>query len=221
MIRYPVMNTPNRAALSVAGLYEWDDRLFDLMEVPDGVNIPLVKYCILMECAELNVLYPDWDFMYDAIGVWSIKEKPTWEKVYRLSQLEYNPIENYDRIENEIELEKTEDHRLRSGSSSSSSTNMNQNNVTNKVAGANTNELAEQSGTSNNTAASGRADGRSNESDQLASNTDRNRASRIHGNIGVSTPADMMEKELSIYPKINIVDYIVRSFKERFCIMVY
>ena len=221
MILQPIMSTPNRAALSVAGLYEWNDHLFDLMEVPDGVNIPLVKYTILMECAELNLLYPDWEFMYDAIGVWSIKEKPTWEKVYRLSQLEYNPIENYDRIENEYEQEHNDDNRLRSGTSVSKSTSMNQNTSVNKVAGANTNELAEQSGVSGNNASSGTGEGTSNETDNLHSQRDRNRASRIHGNIGVSTPADMMQKELEIYPKINIVDYIVRSFKERFTIMVY
>ena len=45
--------------------------------------------------------------------------------------------------------------------------------------------------------------------------------SHIHGNIGVTTVAQMMEGELETYPKINIINYIVQAFKERFCLLVY
>ena len=114
-----------------------------------------------------------------------------------------------------------------------------QNNSVNQVAGFNTNDLATQSGTTGNTQSSSSSEGDSlhndsekhtdsgndsttgNESNQADLNRNRTRTSRIHGNIGVSTPSDMMEKELAIYPKINIVDYIVNSFKRRFCVLVY
>ena len=45
--------------------------------------------------------------------------------------------------------------------------------------------------------------------------------SRIHGNIGVTTSQQMLEQELEVAPKLNIIDYIVQSFKNRFCLLVY
>ena len=252
-----MMPSPNRASLSVIGLYNWDDTIFDKLHLPDGVYAEEVKMNILFNCGDLSVLYPDWDFVYNAIDYWSKKELPTWERVYQLSQLEYNPIENYDRIEDEMESENAAENRLRStqesriNSASSETTGMaedptgttqrslDQNNTINQVAGFNTDTLAPQNSTAGNTQSSSSADGDSihndsqktensgedsmtgNESNQSDLNRNRTRSSRVHGNIGVSTPADMMEKELSIYPKINIVDYIVESFKKRFCIMVY
>ena len=47
------------------------------------------------------------------------------------------------------------------------------------------------------------------------------RTSRIHGNIGVTTSQQMLEQELQISEKINIYNYIVNEFKQRFCIAVY
>lgn len=253
----PLMQTPNRAMLTIIGLYNWDDQILDLLHLPTGVDAEVVKYNILMECGEMSLIYPDWDFMYLAIDYWSQKELPTWERVYELSQLEYNPIENYDRIENEIESENVAENRSKSaqsarsnnGTSTYSSTentqsgsesdSVSQNNTVNQVAGFNTDTLATQSGSAGNTANTDKSTGSSiSKADQSSSNAgeetgteneinqgdtarNRNRASRIHGNIGVSTPADMMEKELSIYPKINIVEFITRSFKERFCVLVY
>lgn len=45
--------------------------------------------------------------------------------------------------------------------------------------------------------------------------------SYIHGNIGVTTSQQMLESELEIAPKINTINYVVNSFKMRFCILVY
>lgn len=45
--------------------------------------------------------------------------------------------------------------------------------------------------------------------------------SYIHGNIGVTTSQQMLESELELAPKINTINYVVNSFKMRFCILVY
>ena len=47
------------------------------------------------------------------------------------------------------------------------------------------------------------------------------RESHIHGNIGVTTSQQMLEQELEVAPKLNITNYIVDSFKKRFCLLVY
>lgn len=46
------------------------------------------------------------------------------------------------------------------------------------------------------------------------------RSGRAHGNIGVTTTQQMIEQERSAV-KFNMYDYIVESFKQRFCILVY
>lgn len=254
---YPMMETPNRASLSIIGLYNWDDHIFDKLHLPDDVDSDEVKQNILMECGELTVIYPDWDFMYQAIDWWSKKELPTWERVYNLTQAEYNPIENYDRIENEVEAENVSESRQKASQNerstegttrgvnnenvqtSSKSDKVGQSGSEDKVAGFNTNTLATQRGSTENSASTDNTTGASlventqdventgketiSGLDQDNGNTDRNRnrATHIHGNIGVTTVAQMMEGELGIYPKINIVQYIVEAFKQRFCILVY
>ena len=166
---WPIMMTPNRGTLSIIGLYNWDDHIFDLLQIPAGVDRDDVIENILMECGELETMYPDWDFMYRAINFWSRKELPTWEHIYEMTQAEYNPIENYDRMETELEGENVSEKRLRasersrSSDTSSDTTNtesihsgskndtVSQNNTTNQVAGFNTDNLATQSGSAGNT----------------------------------------------------------------------
>ena len=102
------------ATVSVLGLYNNDDSLFDLMNYPDGMtdtDKDCVKNSILTECAELEVLYPNPTVMKNMIGLWSYKELFYWQRVYNASQLEYNPIENYRRHESEtIQDDRTEEH---------------------------------------------------------------------------------------------------------------
>ncbi len=228
-----MMITPNRAMLSIIGLYNWDEAIFDQLHLPDDVNRDEVIYNILMECGELNILYPDWDFMYAAIDYWSRKELPTWQRVYNLTTLEYNPIENYDRYESEMEHEQTandgESSNIGNETNQSASRNANNtnNSTVNKVAGYNTDALGVQSGNSQTGLSMDNeetAGTRHINNNQTASNEElRNKARnlRIHGNIGVTTPAQMIEGDLGMYDKINIVQYIVNAFKNRFCVLVY
>ena len=93
---------PNSATMSVWGLLAHNGDLFENIVVPGNVDASLVVANIAFECSELELLYPDYDFMHDyAIPVWSNAELPTWDKIAALSELEYNPIENYDRHETE------------------------------------------------------------------------------------------------------------------------
>ena len=254
---WPIIATPNRGTLSIIGLYNWDDHIFDQLALPPGVDFTDVTQNILMECGELETIYPDWEFMYNAIGFWSDRELPTWEHIYEMTQAEYNPIENYDRMETETEGENVAENRQRASQrtrssdltsgttnqetihSGSESNSMNQNNTENRVAGFNTDTLATQSGTAGNSVNVDRSSGNSlmsNESSNTSSGSetdagnelnkgdvsrDKTRQLHAHGNIGVTTVAEMMAEELETYPKINIVAYITQAFKERFCLLVY
>lgn len=102
------------ANLSILGLYNYDSSVLDLMEFPaefTAAQKQNVKDNILIECAELEFLYPNPVVAKNIIGIWSKKELPYWQRVYRASQAEYNPIENYRRTETEsIEDGRTEEH---------------------------------------------------------------------------------------------------------------
>ena len=102
------------ANLSLLGLYNNDPTIFDFMAFPDGFTDAQkqnVKDNILVECAEFEFLYPSPLVAKNVIGLWSNKEKPYWDRVYRAAQAEYNPIENYRRNETEsIEDGRTEEH---------------------------------------------------------------------------------------------------------------
>lgn len=87
------------AWLSITGMYAFDNTLFDVMTVPSGIDKNALVFNLLSETAEFEVLYPDIPFMKEMLKMWSSKELPVWERLYKTTTLEYNPIENYDRIE--------------------------------------------------------------------------------------------------------------------------
>ena len=102
------------ATLSIMGLYNNDPTVLDMMVFPDGFTADqkqITKENILIECAEFEFLYPAPEVAKTIIGIWSMKEKPYWDRVYAASQAEYNPIENYRRNETEtVEDGRTEEH---------------------------------------------------------------------------------------------------------------
>lgn len=91
--------------LSIMGMYEYDNSLFDGLDVPtytDKNNVvhvvdkTKVIQSILLNCAELEILYQNIDTMKLAIGVWSAAEQDTWRKMYATVMMEYNPLWNVD-----------------------------------------------------------------------------------------------------------------------------
>lgn len=223
--------------MSLIGLYNYDDSLFDNLELPDGMDAELVTNNILMECAELEVIYPDFTFMKTAIGTWSANEVEIWKKVREMELAEYNPIENYDRYESEVENmgRNTENNKSDVINSTSDATSKTVNSGVNtrvdlnKVAGFNSETLVTNNETTNsdtnngetNTATDSKGSSVQNTNDKGTENENRVRESRVHGNIGVTTVAQMISGQLEILPKVNTLNYIVDSFKARFCLLVY
>ena len=223
--------------MSLIGLYNYDDSLFDNLELPDGMDAELVTNNILMECAELEVIYPDFTFMKTAIGTWSANEVEIWKKVREMELAEYNPIENYDRYESEVENmgRNTENNKSDVINSTSDATSKTVNSGVNtrvdlnKVAGFNSETLVTNNETTNsntnngetNTTTDSTGSSVQNTNDKGTENENRVRESRVHGNIGVTTVAQMISGQLDILPKVNTLNYIVDSFKARFCLLVY
>lgn len=87
------------ANLSPLGLFNWDNTVFDLMQIPSQLDRNALINNILAETAELGVLYPNPTVFKNLLGVWSATQIDVWNRLYATTQYEYNPIENYNRYE--------------------------------------------------------------------------------------------------------------------------
>lgn len=85
--------------LSPLGLYNWDNSIFDLMQIPSELDRNTLVQNLLAETAELELLYPNPVVFKNLVGVWSAKQIDIWNRLYATTQYDYNPIENYNRYE--------------------------------------------------------------------------------------------------------------------------
>ena len=220
------------ASLSIIGMYNYDNTLFDLMAVPaefDSDTRELLINNILLECGGLETVYPEITFLKQAIGVWSEKELPTWERIYNAMMAEYDPIENYNRNESITVTEDGEDKHSGNDVSANSGTDSFSNTpattTTEKVTGYDSGSLVDRSqivegGTSSGSQTYGSTNTFTH-GEKIKRDNKVITSGNIHGNIGVTTSQQMLEQEIEIAPKLNVMDYICISFRERFCLLVY
>lgn len=195
------------ALMTVEGLYNYKDTLFNEFTVPDGMDKQIAIDTICMRSREMEVLYPNLEFFAMRIGMWSRKHQYNWKKLYDTTLLEYNPIENYDR------MEEWNDTDTENGSST----------VTNEI--MNTGTVTEQNTAFNAGLADHAKEISDNDTTNNGSGTNKRDAKhsssgRAHGNIGVTTSQQMIQSEREV-AMFNIYDIIAESFVENFCLMVY
>ena len=226
--------------MSVLGLYHYNDHLFDKMIWPDNFSNDQKETVIgniLSECAELECLFPDWNFMQDMIQLWSKLNYPTWNRIYQASLLEYNPIENYNRTEietiddNQTDTINGSKVNVASGSDSltGNQTNSGTDTNVNSQTAYDSNSLKVHDDSKltyghrvddSSTTTYGRHDTLTDVEEQkrIGKITRNNHTS---GNIGITTSQDMLSQEAEIAVLVNILPVICQSFKERFCLLVY
>lgn len=221
--------------LTVEGLYNYDNTLFDGFNVPDGLVKQIAIDAILMMTRELEILYPDFTYMKNRITIWSNKYQINWKKLYDTTVLEYNPIENYDRMEDwtdtddETSTSARDNTRNTTNSVKSTSTNEINNNVNvtdqNTAFNAGLADHAKQitdGDTTENGTITNTETGKDTENENVnGGRTGRHtRTGRAHGNIGVTTSQQMIQSERDLVV-FNLYDVIAESFIENFCLMVY
>ena len=85
-----------KANLSIVGMLQWDPTLLDEMSIPESVNRSILKNNIMLECAELHLIWSDPEFMKQAVNAWSQTCLPVWNEVERILAIEYDPQWNKD-----------------------------------------------------------------------------------------------------------------------------
>lgn len=194
--------------ITLIGMYQWNDDLFKNFFIPAGLDRDIAIECVLQRSSEFEVLYSDWNFIQSMIGLISKKWARTFQKWYDALQLEYNPIENYDRHEDWSDNDSRQTDSTSSDSSSAKS----------------------QTDTSVTTYDSDalHPDGRSISSQSASSGgkdstIDAGKSSHTghtHGNIGVTTSQQMLEAELDLQ-EWNLYEHIADIFVRELCIPVY
>lgn len=87
------------AKMTLIGMKNYDPELFKDAFFPDGIDKDLVINALLMQGGEFEVLYPNPAFMRQSIKIWCSKWYRTFAEWYKGTQASWNPIYNYDRME--------------------------------------------------------------------------------------------------------------------------
>ena len=224
------------AKLTLIGLYNDDNTLFENIAFPTGIDKSLWINSLLQKCGEFEVLYPDPEFLKPFMGVWSAKWYKTFEKWIVGFNAEWNPIHNYDRTE------EWEDHNgMKVGSKTTSDYNTS---YTAGVTHTFTRETAEErehkisafndsgynadtkditsGGTTKDTGSgTDKTNVKGTVADTNGSTTENKKhTGHIYGNIGVTQASEMLESYYEI-AKWNLYDHISDVFAHDLLILVY
>ena len=218
-------------------LYQMKNQtLFDLLELPELIDKETVVDNILLQGGEFEVLYADPDFMRNAIGIWGKKHYYTFDKWATAQQLEYNPIENYDRIENWTdEGNRGEKSQARRDSGNTRTfdnedkrtldTNITTENTVSAY-DSETYQPADKSESDNtgtdtmNYSGTIKDEFGEGSSGQTTENKKDKHDGHVHGNIGIRSSQELLQQEYDI-ARFNIVEQITDLFIMEFCIPVY
>ena len=251
---------PQEGKISLLGLSNWTDDLFSQMHWPDPflpttvddeeVDPVLSQDAFLDELyaqtAELEVIYPNPEFMKRMIGSWSLTRLPVWNELWATTQYEYNPIENYDRTEDgtDKDTHSGSDSDAHSGTDTYSSALAR----TGTDTVTDTPDLLVSEGAYNASTADPTNgltptshQGGENVSETVYGSTNTTNGSTIHGetittthghilttkhdlhvhgNIGTVTSQKMIQEQREIV-SFNFYDKMIRDFMERFLVLVY
>ena len=243
-----------RSRLDLLGIYKFDNTVLDLLELPedeDGnevIDRDTLKDNLLMDTAEMEILYPDASFLKMAIGSWSKKQVPIWTELYKSTQFEYNPIWNVDgTVVEERDLAgtdyRTDDHTTerthddsmeRTHDDTMERTHDDTITADSSTYGYNSSTAAPtdkvetgHDGTITDTHTGTITDahtGTITDTDTGTINHDTTDTGSItttrQGNIGVTSTQSLIKEQRDVV-QFNIMDYIINDFKNRFCLLVY
>lgn len=218
--------------------------LFDYMTLPDGIDKDTLCSNILQRGSEFEVQYPDADYMRISIGMWAKKWYWTFDKWVKAINIEYSPLENYDRLEswrdnNTHEDDDTIDSKRDitgkqvADSNSTIATDTLDTGIVEHTKSAydsgeyspyektTTNDRVQET---SNVKADSTTDSTNNdkysESRSNSGEYENIHEGRIHGNIGVTTSQQMLQSELDI-AYFNLYERITDIFLTEYTIPVY
>lgn len=242
------------AKITLSAFYTWfstdtkPNDLFKNLVLPEGIEKDTLVGNILMRGGEFEVMYSDPDFMQSLIGIWSKKWYRTFDKWIKALNIEYSPLENYDRMEDWTDTRNKKDSSsdgstgsvgmtgniTDSGSTSHTGSVTDSGTIENKVSAfdsseyqpsdqtttGNTQSTSESTTSSNNRGTTENTTTSSNLTHSGEEHEGNTHKGRIHGNVGVTTSQQMLEAELKL-AEWNLYEHITDLFLSEFVIPIY
>lgn len=87
------------ARLTLNGMYEYDNSIFDGMILPEGYDRDALFFEIMQRSGQLYPYHQQPGILKSAIRLWFARNYLNFDRTMEALQAEYNPIENYDRYE--------------------------------------------------------------------------------------------------------------------------
>lgn len=190
------------ATLTFEGLLEWDPDLFSTFSLPEELDRDTVINAIILKGTDRCVLWPDPEAMRGALAAWSALRMPAWSAMASALAKEYDPLENYDRREEGGWKDQ------RAGDIKQSGTNTSETEVA-AYDSSDYEPRAKETQTPNLTTTDG------------TSLTRTFQQYRVHGNIGVTTSQQMLESEMELRSRWNLVEMIAEETVAEFTFGVY
>lgn len=209
------------ATMTLIGLYNYQDDLFDDLILPDEIDKQTFIDNLLLRSGDFQLLYPSGDFMKPAIGAWGRKWFPTFSRWVSALSIEYDPLENYDRREEWQDTVNAKTTGSSSGSASGSTGGTTGSTTTNSVS-------AYDGGTAytpkDQTVLSGTDSSTSSSTSSSSNSSQENRGAkhegRTHGNLGVTTSQQMLISELDL-GYWNLYERMIGLFLTEFVLPIY
>lgn len=228
----------------IRAIIDYDGTVFNNMTLPTGVSLADVVDHILYKYGDAPLFSPDPHVLKFYFGRWSSRRLPLWERYKNAIELEYNPIENYDRQEDvtfthgkKVTYAGTETNGISGGYTDATSGNIKvetDDTTTNEISADNANTYQPDNKSTldgeQNTSFTNYQEQRTYNNYQatrgFTNRTDTNSgddvtSGRIHGNIGVTTSQQMLTSELDLIPRLDLIDFIADDWHDEFCLKIY
>lgn len=193
---------------SILALYKYDNSIFDNLVLPVGIDRDKLVQNLCFELAELGLLYFDAPLIKWRIGTWSAKRLPVWQELEKTLHYEYNPIHNYDRMEDFGKQSNNDRTYNSSAESAGNSTEVDYKNGYNSGKQVQSGKIQSDASQS------------SSRDDSDITDYTENTTLYARGNIGVTSTQRLIAQQREVV-EFNMIEYIIADFKTEFCIMVY
>lgn len=206
--------------LTLYGLYNWDNTLFDGLVLPPRFNRADMINVIIEKSGDLYPYYQVPDRLKNNITVWARRMYHQFEEMIEVLYEDYDPLENYNRFENSTHIPKETVTTTHSGEDTNEVETTLGSYSTNDRAAFDSDNYSPVDKTTN-----GGGDSSTSTDNYGHVITEQNGgthdfASHIHGNIGVMTSQNMAEQEIELR-KFDIYNEIAGMFEDEFIVRIY
>ena len=206
------------AKITLLGFYNHDNTLFNDINLTELIDKETLINNILLEGGEYEVLYGNPTFYKNAINHFFNLNYDLFDKWANDLLIDYEPLENYDRKETWSDSGSYNNNGT--ANTTSQDTSSGSTSTLNKIS-----SFDASSGLVDDNQSTGTASNTANGSNSSATHDENTHYDlhngRVHGNIGVTTSQQMLESEMLLREKWQLLKIITDMFIQDMLIPVY